>query len=626
MNASYVASSLYKRLKSATDWLTALKTLVVIHRLMRETEAGAFMEEMLRVGGEETRGRGGRVLAVDNFLDTANIEGRFDFSEWVRAYGKYLDETLEVFSAVAWHTDTESTGKESKMRTLSPKDLLQQLPYLQRLQRRLVDCLPRGQAARDDVVLLSLTMTIRESFKLYKALSEGLINLADCFFSLDYLDATKGLESYREAVASGDALIGYYASLQNIHALKSAGELPVLSTPPADFIQDMEMYIKDAPRPESHTAAAAAVAAGSGEGGAGDGGGDAVVAPPPRRVAPLRKGRMTQSVDSTGRTASSSGGGGGGSGGGGVGVLRDPGMLLPAGVGGFGGEDQSAREEEKEEEVEEVVVEEEEVVVDEVVVEQQPPPIVDLLGFDDDDAAVQEQAPSAVQQQSTSTTAPSAMDLLGELDFGSLSVDTAAAINNNNNNNNNNSMYSQNNSGPPPRSQPAIHDAFVVRAAADVYGRPPELSTTPPPPRPGTGAYYGGGGGGGGGGAAQQQYHQHYYTGTPPAAAGGGGGAPWALALPQQQTLHEQQMQQPLQYPLNQNPFGQNTTTVTMPMASPSGHYQQQQQQQWGAPQQRPQSSSSSGMSPPRDPQLFVQAGAHDPFSALLPSNLSPRP
>lgn len=106
------------------------------------------------MGEPSARGRGGRVLSIDNFLDMTNIEGKFDFSEWVRAYGKYLDEQLEVFSAIAWHVDLEKSGEASRLKGLSTKDLLQQLPYLQRLQRRLVDCVPRGQAMRDDVVLV----------------------------------------------------------------------------------------------------------------------------------------------------------------------------------------------------------------------------------------------------------------------------------------------------------------------------------------------------------------------------------------------------------------------------------------------------------------------------------------
>ena len=40
---------------------------------------------------------GGQLLRMSNFLDTTNIEGRFDYSEWVRAYGNYIDEQLEIY-------------------------------------------------------------------------------------------------------------------------------------------------------------------------------------------------------------------------------------------------------------------------------------------------------------------------------------------------------------------------------------------------------------------------------------------------------------------------------------------------------------------------------------------------
>ncbi len=35
-----------------------------------------------------------RLFCTDNFIDKTSSEGRFDFSEWVRAYGKYLEEQV----------------------------------------------------------------------------------------------------------------------------------------------------------------------------------------------------------------------------------------------------------------------------------------------------------------------------------------------------------------------------------------------------------------------------------------------------------------------------------------------------------------------------------------------------
>ncbi|KFM23327.1 Putative clathrin assembly protein [Auxenochlorella protothecoides] len=183
-SASYVVSHLLQRLHNASDWLTALKSLITIHRLMAETDEG----------------------------------GRFDFSEFVRAYGKYLDEQLRLYAAAA------------------------------------------------------LDAVVRESFQLYKALSEGVINLADAYFSMPYLQAVKGLEIYREASAGTDALSAFYAAVGQLGGVGAARSLPSLTPPPADFVASMEEYLAEAPRPEGEAAL------------------------PKVRSGPLRKGRLAHSA------------------------------------------------------------------------------------------------------------------------------------------------------------------------------------------------------------------------------------------------------------------------------------------------------------------------------------------
>ena len=49
-------------------------------------------------------------------------------------------------------------------------------------------------------------LVLTESFKIYKAISEGLINLADRFFEMEYLDAVKGLEVYKESLVANERL------------------------------------------------------------------------------------------------------------------------------------------------------------------------------------------------------------------------------------------------------------------------------------------------------------------------------------------------------------------------------------------------------------------------------------
>ena len=65
--------------------------------------------QLLKYSENLTKGRAGQILNMDNFIDTSNIEGRFEFSEWVRAYGKYLDEQLDVYSKISFYQVGQDT-------------------------------------------------------------------------------------------------------------------------------------------------------------------------------------------------------------------------------------------------------------------------------------------------------------------------------------------------------------------------------------------------------------------------------------------------------------------------------------------------------------------------------------
>ena len=52
----------------------------------------------------------------------------------------------------------------------------------------------------------ALFYVLKESFKVYKAVSEGLINLADKFFDMDYFNAQRALEIYKESILSAERL------------------------------------------------------------------------------------------------------------------------------------------------------------------------------------------------------------------------------------------------------------------------------------------------------------------------------------------------------------------------------------------------------------------------------------
>ena len=140
-----------------------MKAAIVIHRVMRETEGDHFMKELCSNHKEESVGMKGidskrivHPLHMDSFLDVKTSEGKYDFSEWVRAYCRYIDETLDVYHHTGWYSGLEKSGGESKMRMLGCNELLDQLPRIQKIQRRLVDCMPHGAAKHNDNTLVCL--------------------------------------------------------------------------------------------------------------------------------------------------------------------------------------------------------------------------------------------------------------------------------------------------------------------------------------------------------------------------------------------------------------------------------------------------------------------------------------
>jgi hypothetical protein len=81
-------SSLSRRLGRTRSWDVALKTLVIVHRLLADGEP-AFEQELFYA----TR-RGTRMLNMSDFCGRARTDA-WDFSAFVRTYAAYLDDRLE---------------------------------------------------------------------------------------------------------------------------------------------------------------------------------------------------------------------------------------------------------------------------------------------------------------------------------------------------------------------------------------------------------------------------------------------------------------------------------------------------------------------------------------------------
>ncbi|GAV63421.1 ANTH domain-containing protein [Cephalotus follicularis] len=246
-DVAYCIHALSRRLAKTHNWTVALKTLIVIHRALREGDP-TFREELLNFSQR------GRILQLSNFKDDSSPIA-WDCSGWVRTYALFLEERLECFRVLKYDIEAERLSKpsqgqdkvHSRTRELDSEELLDQLPALQQLLYRLVGCRPEGAAFGNYVIQYALALVLKESFKIYCAVNDGIINLVDKFFEMPRHEAVKALDIYKRAGQQAGSLSDFYEVCKGLELARNF-QFPVLREPPQSFLTTMEEYIREAPR------------------------------------------------------------------------------------------------------------------------------------------------------------------------------------------------------------------------------------------------------------------------------------------------------------------------------------------------------------------------------------------
>ncbi|CAM0908953.1 unnamed protein product [Alopecurus aequalis] len=246
-DVAYSICTLARRLSKTKNWIVALKTLIVIHRLLREGD-GTFKDDFLSYSYR------GNILQIPHFKDDSSPLA-WDCSAWVRLYAQYLDERLECFRVLKYDVEADrllklpkASGKaHSRTRTLPCTDLLDQLPALQKLLLRLISCQPEGLACTNYLVQYALALVLKESFKIYCSINDGIINLVDMYFDMEKIDAIKALEVYKRAGQQAERLSAFYDYCKRLELARTF-QFPTLRQPPSSFLVTMEEYIREAPR------------------------------------------------------------------------------------------------------------------------------------------------------------------------------------------------------------------------------------------------------------------------------------------------------------------------------------------------------------------------------------------
>ncbi|KAG4144095.1 hypothetical protein ERO13_D05G015200v2 [Gossypium hirsutum] len=235
-DVAYCIYALARRLSRTHNWAVALKTLIVIHRALREVDP-TFHEEVINYGRSRRH-----MLNMSHFRDDSSPTA-WDCSAWVRNYASFLEERLECFRVLKY--DIEMEGHRTK--DLDTAEVVEHLPALQQLLFRVLGCQPLGAAAHNLVIQLALSLVASESVKIYRALSDGTVNLVDKFFDMQRPDAMRALSIYRRFRQQAEVLSEFYEVCKRLDAGRGERFIKI-EQPPASFLQAMEEYVREPPQ------------------------------------------------------------------------------------------------------------------------------------------------------------------------------------------------------------------------------------------------------------------------------------------------------------------------------------------------------------------------------------------
>ncbi|RWR84730.1 putative clathrin assembly protein [Cinnamomum micranthum f. kanehirae] len=227
---SFLTRRISHRLHKTQDRIVALKTLLLVHRLLRGG-AGDFKQELLK-----TYLYGDFPLNLHLFPRNSG-----DSIAFLHNYAAFLEERIRwVINQEGKLEPVLSHGSEFQFYEEKSKGaIFFRLPKCQAFLDRVMDCLPIDITWVDFITRVSLINILRESFQVYRSLSEGITALVDCFFDHKEPQRAMALEIYRRASSQSYKLSAFLENCKRIIGSISL-EYPSIRIITMDCVSSME--------------------------------------------------------------------------------------------------------------------------------------------------------------------------------------------------------------------------------------------------------------------------------------------------------------------------------------------------------------------------------------------------
>jgi len=208
------------------DWLVVMKTLIVFHRLMRDGSTQVINE--LRYKSS--------IFNLRRFADMSSPEAHHQ-SLFVRKYSQYLEEKVLVYKILGLEFEKEFENTKN----YSAEELFERIPRLQSQLNALLNCRSAKDHLNNSIIIFAFGLMLKDSFKLYKALNDAIINMLEHYFSMPKSNAIKSLEIYKLFSKETDGLIQFF----DITRRFAKTDLPEIQHAPTTLVDALEAYVRD---------------------------------------------------------------------------------------------------------------------------------------------------------------------------------------------------------------------------------------------------------------------------------------------------------------------------------------------------------------------------------------------